>query len=217
MPIKPKHKVNENPIEMKFEDLFGTPRYATELLIPFIPKNSVIWECASGEGRITKVLEEHKYCVFTTDIRFNPDWTDRTWNFLDDEDIPDLEDNTVIITNPPFSLKRKFFNNCLSYGFPFALLIPADLCGWLIDAIRIHHCQKLIPNRRISYITPDMLNRINRELETNYSCLEEVPKNILPRFTSSMFHSMWLCKGFNLPGQTETFVDLSLKDKENIL
>ncbi len=51
-------------------DLFQTPRYATELLIPFIPNTAkYIWECAAGERRIANVLEERGYEVLASDIR----------------------------------------------------------------------------------------------------------------------------------------------------
>lgn len=63
--IQPKLKT-----EVQKRDLFYTPKYAIDLLIPFIPKNiTKIWECASGAGHIARVLESSGYTVFETDLQ----------------------------------------------------------------------------------------------------------------------------------------------------
>ena len=51
----------------------------------------------------------------------------------------------------------------------------------------------------------------------NYETLEDAPQQLLHKYSSSQFHSMWLTYKFDL-GKTETFVDLPLEEiKENIL
>ena len=186
MPNKPKKNQYRDYNVVQGRDLFKTPRYATELLIPFIPKDIVtIWECAAGEGNITRVLDEYGYKVKSTDINN----VYENYNFVLDDDPPFYD---CIITNPPFSLKRIFFDICLSLRKPFALLIPADYSTWIIEAIRDYGCEKIIPTRRIDYITPN----------------GNIGKN-----SASQFHSMWLTRYFGL-GKTETFVELSLKDKK---
>jgi len=189
MPIKPKHKTDEIPTKIKKEDIFRTPRYAIELLIPYIPKEyKDIWECAAGEGHISKVLEEHKFSVKETDI----DGQSNYWNFLS-LGFPDITWN-CIITNPPFSLKRKFFEKCIESNKPFALLIPFDMCGWMWNAFDKYNCQGLVPSRRISFITPTGKSGKN---------------------SSAQFHSFWLTRFFNLPKQLTT-IELSIEDKERI-
>ena len=74
------------------------------------------------------------------------------------------------------------------------MLIPTDYCGWIIRAIQ-DGAEKIIPTRRIDYITPSGLSGASGH--------------------SANFHSMWLTKGFNL-GRTETFVELTKEMKENI-
>ena len=182
---KPKSPQKQNLKSVDGRDLFQTPNYATELLTPFIPKSiGVIWECACGEGKIIKILLAHGYAVAGTDLRFGG------FNFLI-QDYPENYD--AIITNPPFSLKRKFYEKCIEFGLPFALLIPADYSGWLIRAVQ-DGAEKIIPTRRIDYITPTGRNG---------------------KTSSSMFHSMWLTWGFGL-GKTETFVELTKEMKDNI-
>ena len=189
MTQKPKTPQKENPEVSQTRDFFRTPKYAVDLLIPYIPQQiKNIWECASGEGHISKVLIDKGYSVFSSDIIPNQ----YIHNFiLDDFPIFTFE---MIITNPPFSLKQKFYKKCLEYSIPFALLIPADYSKWIIDAIRFDGCEKIIPSRRIDYITPS---------------------NKKGSSSASQFHSMWLTRGFNL-GKSETFVELTNEMKKNV-
>jgi len=189
-PPKPKNPQSENPEESQGRDFFQTPNYALYMLLPFIPKKiERVWDCATGKGKIVDYFNVNTdYTSFGTDIN-----EDYIFNFITDV-MSTIGRTTAIITNPPYSLKRKFYQRCMEYHVPFALLIPADYCLWLIDAIRIDRCEKIIPDRRIDYITPT-----GRSGETS----------------SSYFHSMWLTWGFGL-GQTETFVELTNDMKKNI-
>lgn len=183
----------ETPETIQVRDLFRTPKYAVDILIPYIPKDiELVWECAAGERHISRVLEENGYNVFSSDIdgRTNP------LNFITDLPTGELLDHPVnkvaIITNPPYSLKRKFVEKCIEYDCPFALLIPADYCGWLIDAIRYYNLEQLVPTRRINYFTP-----VKRTIG------------------SSDFHSMWLTRYFDL-GKQQVFVDLTPEKRKEI-
>lgn len=196
-PAKTKTPQAITPNEFQGRDAFQTPNYATDLLIPFIPKHVThIWECACGEGKISKRMAERGYGVTSTDIRRE---LAIYFNFLtdkhDDAFIESLRKGSAIVTNPPFSLKREFYVMCRQYRVPFALLIPADYSGWIIRACQ-EGAEKIIPTRRIDYITPS-----GKSGTTGHT---------------ADFHSMWLTWGFEL-GKTETFVELSIKEKkENI-
>lgn len=185
----------ETPEESQPRDLFQTPQYAVDLLIPFIPKRiTKVWECAAGERRMANRLVNHGYDVWATDIRENLDGVD-VFNFMTEMTIPN-KNNTAIITNPPYSLKRKFFEKCLEeYHIPFALLISGDYSMWTINAVWKQDCEKIIPNRRIDYITPT--GKSGATGNTSY------------------FHTYWMTWGFGL-GRTETFVDLTKEMKANI-
>lgn len=193
MPAKTKKPDKQTPTEPQGRDLFQTPRYAVELLIPYIPNVRYIWECAAGEGSMSSVLRENGYNVQETDIRGTI-----SRNFLEYDPGDFFLRLSVIVTNPPYSLKRKFFQRCMYwwnlYQVPFALLIPADYSLWTIDAVRYDGCEKIIPSRRIDFITPT-----GRSGETS----------------SADYHSMWLTKGFNL-SKSETFVELTTEMKKNI-
>jgi hypothetical protein len=187
MPRKPKLPQKEIS---NGRDLFQTPNYATELLVPFIPKKiKTIWECAVGGYKIYNVLASMRFNVIGTDINERP-----AIDFLKSKTLPSHPLKVdMIITNPPYSLKRKFYEHCLTFQIPFALLIPADYSGWIIKAVQ-DGAEKIIPTRRIDYITPTGLSGGR---------------------SSSMFHSMWLTWGFKL-GKTETFVELTQEMKKNI-
>ena len=245
MANKIKQTQKEDLENVSGRDLFMTPKYATELMFPFLddifpmsPTNKFnIWECAAGQMKMSNVLMT-KFDVISTDLSY-----EKPFNFLTDE--PTFK-FSCIVTNPPFSLKKKFFDRCVEFGVPFALLIPADYSGWIIEAVK-NGAEKIIPERRIDYITPNILNRIwygeawekfgintctmkeyieahtpkewqrvlNNATEFKFDDIYNAPAKLLRKYSSSDFHSMWLTNGFGL-GQTETFVELTNEMKDNI-
>lgn len=206
--FKPITTAKKEPEKVQIRDTFETPRYATELLLPFIPKEiKYIWECAAGGGLMANVLRGGGFTVIETDIRTRKGVVYN--NFVKDECIC-LGD--CIITNPPFSIKEQFIEKAFEYRVPFAFLINADYSQQQIDWIE-RGCEKIIPNRRIDFLTPNIVKRINDKLGTEYSTREEIPQQILAKFSSSQSHTMWLTYGFGL-GKTETFVDLPIEWKK---
>jgi hypothetical protein len=199
-PVKDKAPQPITPTVVQGRDLFQTPNYAVDLLVPYLPKSvEWVWEPAAGEGKIVKRLENHGLRVIPSDLRGYGDREPVNFLELSYNNYPgelDVFDGQVaIITNPPFSLKKQFYDACRSYGIPFALLIPADYSMWTIKAC-MDGAEKIVPTRRIDYITPSGKSGATGQ--------------------SADFHSLWLTWGFNL-GKTETFVELSLKGKkENI-
>lgn len=151
----------KNINDVNGRDTFNTPRYAIDLLIPFIPKDIThVWEAAAGEGRIVKYLKDAGYKVMGTDIRLFGDSI--YCNFITDNPPKNIYSQpTAIITNPPYSIKELFIEKAMEYGIPFAMLINADYSGQQIKWIEDYQCEKIIPKRRINYITPDTLDRIH--------------------------------------------------------
>lgn len=191
---KKKQNQPQTPNEVQGRDLFQTPNYAVDLLIPYIPEGiELIWECACGYGKITNRLKERGFEVISTDI--NEEIKDIAhWNFLDTEINSAFGGADCIITNPPFSLKIQFYYKCRELNVPFALLVPADYAIWNIEAVWLDGAEKIIPHRRIDFITPTGKSGATGQ--------------------TSQFHSMWLTWGFGL-GRTETYVELTNEDKKN--
>lgn len=128
-------------------DIFYTPAWAVKILTDFINfKNTTVWECACGEGHISKILEEVGAAVIETDITTGRNflsWTPEFhWNY--------------IVTNPPFSIKDLFIERCFELGTPFCLLLPINaLEGKKRQDMYLKNkmtLDVLIPNKRVSYI-----------------------------------------------------------------
>lgn len=173
IPAKTKKPQAENLHEAQGRDAFQTPNYAVNLLLPFMPKGITnVWECAAGLGKIADVFKRSGYTVYCTDV--NPQYGFGGFNFLKDH-LTWSGGVWAIVTNPPFSLKQKFYYQCLKYKVPLALLIPADYSGWIIEACR-NGAEKIIPTRRIDYLTPNILKRIR------YGEVWEIVKKDFPQF-----------------------------------
>jgi hypothetical protein len=182
--MKPKQSQPATPEKVQERDFFQTPNYATDLLIPFLPKVA-IWEPACGQGKIVYRLRNKGFDVRGTDLN-----NDLSQNFLSDY-VPFQFD--AIVTNPPFSLKRRFYERCIELKKPFALLIPVDFCGWILSAMQLG-ARWIIPTRRIDYITPTGRSGQN---------------------SNAQFHSGWITFGIDLPQQM-TIIELTKLMKENI-
>jgi hypothetical protein len=233
MPNKLKIPQSATPIIMQTRDLFQTPNYATDLIVPYINHEWLIWEACVGQEKIARRLREHNFTVLGTDIQDGPEYNCLTFE-------PEWTVWDCMITNPPFSLKRQIAKRFIELDKPFALLIPADWSIWLIEAVEKSGCRLLIPNRRINYITPDILQHISDQetykivkkqlgLENSYRqmrfdpqvielmavhriavypTLDDVPPSLMAKYSSSQFHSMWLTRYLPLP-EVVTFTKLT--------
>ena len=95
--IRPKH------------DYYATEPKAMELLLTEEKFYPLIWECACGEGHLSKVLESHGYNVISTDIVYRGFGSIRTLDFLEKT----IEFDGDIITNPPYKYALEFVEQAL--------------------------------------------------------------------------------------------------------
>ena len=101
------------PLKTNAPNDFQTPPEALIPLLPYIRREWIIWECASGNGNLVNELTRCGFSTLGTDIK-------QGWDFL--QDTPFEFD--CIITNPPYSLKQEFLQRCYELQKPFALLLP---------------------------------------------------------------------------------------------
>ena len=133
-------------LNLRGSDLIQTPPEAIRPLLVYIPKDWVIWECASGDGNLVKEMRTQGYDAFGTDILTGTD-------FLVDRADPGAYD--CIITNPPFSRKDAFLRRCYEIGKPFALLLPLTALGSQKrqKLFREHGIQIIMLGKRVHFDT----------------------------------------------------------------
>lgn len=98
--------------EREPNDFYATNPKAMELLLEvenFYPK---IWECACGQGHLSKVLEAHGYDVLSTDLINRGYGLETSVDFLHNGQADDTVDMDII-TNPPYSVATEFVKEAL--------------------------------------------------------------------------------------------------------
>lgn len=146
-----------------------TPEYAMKILLPFLNKEMVIWDCAFGSGRLAEHFRKYGFKVIG----------DPKIDFIKDSFVKQLGqdgDADIIITNPPYSIKDKFLEKAFEIGKPFAFLLPTKALGEQKRGkmFREHGIQLIIPDKRINF---------------------EIPS----KKSAAWFHTSWFCYGLNLP------------------
>ncbi len=99
-------------------DFFPTPAWATYALVDNEKFDGDIWECACGNGAMSRVLEENGYRVYSSDL-YNRGFGDHGIDF---RKAGSHWDN--IITNPPYNSAEAFVSNGVKLAKrKFALLL----------------------------------------------------------------------------------------------
>jgi hypothetical protein len=101
----------------KERDLYETPEWVTEALLPHLPPFKFGWEPAAASGKMVRVLRNAGYEILASDIATGEDF------FKID---PPCE---AIITNPPYELAREFIERAISRMKPtgfVAMLLRTD-------------------------------------------------------------------------------------------
>ena len=89
---------NHTDKERQNEDYYATDPKAADLLLELETFAPDIWECACGEGHLSKVFEKAGHKVKSTDL-MDRGFGETGIDFLS---IDNLEWNGDIITNPPY-------------------------------------------------------------------------------------------------------------------
>ena len=99
-------------------DYYATEPRAVELLLEQEKFAPVIWECACGEGHISKVLEHAGYKVISTDLIYRGFGYPSPVDFLSEK--PEGCFNGDIITNPPYKYALEFVEQAVKVVRPQA-------------------------------------------------------------------------------------------------
>lgn len=138
-------------------DDYMTPKYAWENIQQFIPKDKVIWECFYGDGASGQYLRELGFEVIHEPIDFFE-------NNLGD----------ILISNPPFSLKKEVFTRLIELDKPFIMISSQQLLftQYFKNIMKGHKLQVIIPPKRINF--KKLVNGVVPENWTdrcNFDCL----------------------------------------------
>ena len=89
----------------------------------------------------------------------------------------------IIISNPPFKNKRKFFERALSFGKPIALFMTN---AWLNDAYSKkvfmeanRQMQLLMFDKRIKFSNPDGRPNNKITFSSSYYCCDFLPRDLI--------------------------------------
>lgn len=186
---KPKTVQPKIKLEHQTRDSFQTPNYATKLLIPYLFKGWRIWELCAGGGKIVECLRSNKFKVHGSDITYGV-----RYNALQFDPEVDGIAWDCAVTNPPYSIKAEIVKRFWLMECPCAFLVPGDWAQWMIALLQMDGAALIVPERRISYITPT--GRQGKE-------------------SAAQFHSVWLTRYLNT-NERLIFAPLSLKDMEDV-
>ena len=114
--------VGYKPDERPENDFYPTPPHMTQALLRVEKFKGPIWECACGDGAISRVLEENGYSVISTDIEPRGYGTQRDFLWLGESLAPNIG------TNPPFKLLNEFIEKATSLN-PEKIFLLAKLAA----------------------------------------------------------------------------------------
>lgn len=147
-----------------------TPAYGVTPILKYIPKDVIVW-CPfdTEQSEFVKQIS-HTHRVTYSHLDYGQD-------FFTYE--PDEWD--VIVSNPPFTNKRQFFERALSFNKPFALIMANT---WLNDAapkqlFKDKDLQLLMFDKRMEFVQPNGVTTGKITFSSSYYCWNFLPKQII--------------------------------------
>jgi hypothetical protein len=146
---------------LKYDD-YMTPNDAWDNIIEYIPKDKKIWECFYGDGKSGQYIKSIGFDVIHEPIDFFK-------NNLGD----------IIISNPPFTIKKEVFTRLKLLDKPFIMICPSSMINtkYFRELFKETEIQIIIPRKRIQFIK-DGLEKENR---CNFDCFYYCYKMNLPK------------------------------------
>lgn len=147
-----------------------TPSYAVKPILEYIKKGDTVWCPFDDENsEFVKQISKQNTVVFSH--------IDNGQDFFCYE--PEKWD--VIISNPPFTNKRKYFERAIQFGKPFALIMSNT---WLNDAAPKQlfaniELQLLMFDKRMVFGNPDGTQANKITFSSSYFCRDFLPKQIV--------------------------------------
>ncbi len=151
-----------------------TPEYGVLPILKYIKPGSVIWTpFDKPDSHFVTMIRAAGFKVIHSHINDGQD-------FFDYEPAQEWD---MIISNPPFKDKRKFFERALSFKKPICLLMTL---AWLNDRyskqvfIDAHvQMQLLMFDKRIKFENPDQRANDKITFSSGYYCTDFLPRDIV--------------------------------------
>jgi len=146
-----------------------TPAYGVAPILKYIPKDCIVW-CPfdKEDSEFVKQISMQNKVVFSH--------IDSGQDFFSFE--PEHWD--VLISNPPFTNKRKYFERALFFNKPFALIMTNT---WLNDAapkqlFKEKELQLLMFDKRMQFINSNITEH-KITFSSSYYCWNFLPKQLI--------------------------------------
>ena len=147
-----------------------TPAYAVQPILEYIPKYFRVW-CPfdTPDSEFVKLISQ-THSVESSHIDEGKDFFTYEPYHWD-----------CIVSNPPFTNKRAFFQRALDLGKPFALLMANT---WLNDRAPMQlfeerGLQLLLLDRRTEFVQANSDNSGRITFSSSYYCCDFLPKDII--------------------------------------
>lgn len=148
-----------------------TPRYAVDPIVEYIPEGATVW-CPfdTVESEFVKIISKHNSVIHS--------------HISDGKDFFTYEPESwdIMISNPPFTGKRKIFERALAFNKPFALIMTNT---WLNDSapkvlFKDRDLQLLMFDKRMNFIQPGVNQKESKiTFSSSYYCWNFLPKQII--------------------------------------
>ena len=131
--------------ELQHKDEYYTPKHLLQAVAPFVPRDKSIWMPFYGDGSVGRYMRELGF----DDVHHEP-----SEDFFTTAP-PDASKDTIVVDNPPFSLKREVFERLVSLDLPFMLIVPlATISYQYTRDILGESFQIIIPRKRMNFRDP---------------------------------------------------------------
>lgn len=104
--------------ERQQDDYYATDPVAIDKLLTVEKPYPLIWECACGEGHLSKRLQDFGYIVYSTDLVDRGYSTGEEIDFLKATSLPKGFNYCDILTNPPYKYAKEFVLKALELVKP---------------------------------------------------------------------------------------------------
>ena len=157
----------------KNDELY-TLAYGVKPILKYVPKDYTVW-CPfdTRESEFVKQLKNNGNNVIYSHISYGQDFY--KYEPSDDWD--------CIISNPPFTNKRKIFERCLDFNKPFALIMTN---AWLNDSAPVNiflerdkQLQLLMFDKRMKFMDRNGGVRSKITFSSSYFCYDFLPKDLI--------------------------------------